>query len=378
MSGTGDIAAVIPAAGKSERMGWFKPMLPLGDACALERVVKAFRAAGVATLIVVTGHRAEELQAVVTSLSARAVVNRAYGQGMFSSVLAGIKALPTDGEAFFIHPADIPLVRPQTVQRMTAAFAETKPPVLYPSFEGRRGHPALIRQDLVPDILDWHGQGGLQTFLHGHEGDSRELPVADEAVLLDMDTVEDYRRLVARIRHADLPSEAECRALMDTIQALPAPITAHCRAVSSVARRLAKALVKAGVAVDVTLAERAALLHDIARTRKNHAAAGARLLEHQGFPRLAPLVAEHMDLTVDTDTLPDEAQVVFLADKLVAGDRLVDLEERFARKMAKYGEDPAAAHRITRRRDHARRVRDKIEGLTGRAVNAIAAGPVGR
>jgi len=125
--------------------------------------------------------------------------------------------------------------------------------------------------------------------------------------------------------------------------------------------------------MDVVLAERAALLHDIARTRKDHAAAGARLLERHGFPRLAPIVAEHMDLAVAPDTLPDEAQVVFLADKLVAGDRLVDLEERFARKMAQYGRDPSVGARIVQRRDNARRARDKVERLTGRSVNAMAA-----
>ncbi len=373
MSGAAGIAAVILAAGTSTRMGWFKPMLPLGDACALERVVRTFRAGGVETLIVITGHRAGELQPVLAELPAQAVVNTAYRQGMFSSVRAGLNALPNDAEAFFIHPVDIPLVRSRTVERMAAAFTETRPLVLYPTFEGRRGHPTLIRRDLVPDTLAWHGEGGLRAFLQGRAAGSRELPVADEAVLLDMDTVEDYRRLVARLRHADLPSQAECRMLMDTLQALPGPLAAHCRAVAAVARRLAEALEAAGTPMDVVLAERAALLHDIARTRKDHAAAGARLLERHGFPRLAPIVAEHMDLAVAPDTLPDEAQVVFLADKLVAGDRLVDLEERFARKMAQYGRDPSVGPRIAQRRDNARRARDKVERLTGRSVNAMAA-----
>lgn len=374
MTGAAEIAAVILAAGKSERMGWFKPKLPMGDGCTLERVVKTFRDGGADALIVVTGHRAADLQPVLAPLPVAAAHNPDYPRGMFSSVQTGLRALPAAAGAFFIHPVDIPLVRPQTLQRLAAAFAASTPAVLYPTFEGRRGHPTLIRRDLVPNILAWHGEGGLQAFLEGYAADSLELCVADEAILLDMDTEEDYRRLLARLRRADLPSEAECRALMDTIQALPAPVAAHCRAVAAVARRLATALLKSGVAVDVALAERAALLHDIARTRKGHAAAGARLLEHHGFARLAPIVAEHMDLVVDAALPPDETQVVFLADKLVAGDRLVDLEERFARKMAKYGKDPAAAERIALRLDHARRVRDTIASRTGRPVNAIAAG----
>jgi putative nucleotidyltransferase with HDIG domain len=374
MRATAEIAAVILAAGKSERMGWFKPMLPMGDGCVLERVTGTFKAGGVETLFVVTGHRAAELQPVLTTLPVEAVINTAYRQGMLSSVRAGLNMLPPECKAFFIHPVDIPLVRSHTVRRLAAAFDMTKPAVLYPTFEGQRGHPTLIRHDFAQKILVWHGQGGLRAFLEEYAPDSRGLPVADQAVLMDMDTEEDYRRLLARLPWADLPSKAECRALMDTIQRLPAPVAAHCRAVSAVARCLAEALAEAGVAVDADLAGRAALLHDIARTEAHHAAAGARLLEHHGFPPLVSIVADHMDLSVDAETPADEAQIVFLADKLVAGERLVDLEERFTHKMAKYGKDPAVAARITQRRDNARRVRDKIEALTGRSVNAITAG----
>lgn len=377
MNKTADIAVVILAAGRSARLGQFKPMLPLGGICVLEQVVATFRTAGVAALIVVTGYRAGELRPLLAPLPVQAVFNEAYREGMFSSVQAGLRMLPPACEAFFIHPADIPLVRSQTVGRMSAAFADRKPPVLYPTFEGRRGHPTLIRRDLLPDILAWHGAGGLQAFLENRVSDSRELPVADEAVLLDMDTEADYRRLRKRLRWRDLPSEAESRALMEAIQTLPETVAAHCRTVAAAARRLAEALVQAGTAVDVALVDRAALLHDIARTSRDHAAAGARLLERHGFARLAPLVAQHMDLEVDRAAPLDEAQIVFLADKLAAGDRLVDLEERFDRKMAKYGEDPAVAARIVRRRENARRVRDKIESLTARSVNAIAAAAEG-
>ena len=368
------MAAVVLAAGQSRRMERFKPLLPLGKESAVERTVHLFLDAGLADIIVVTGHRAAEIHRVLAPLKVRCIENPDHLRGMFSSVMSGVRALSQTSRAFFVHPADIPLVRAQTVQRLAAEFDATEPAVLYPTFDGRRGHPTLIRRDLLPRILAWHGAGGLRACLGGYAADSRELPVADEAVLLDMDTEEDYRALLARLRWADRPSEAECRVLMDTIQALPPPVAAHCRAVSAVARRLAEALKTAGAALDPDLAQRAALLHDIARTSRDHAAAGARLLESHGFPRMAPIVARHMDLTVDAAAPVDETQIVFLADKLVAGDRLVNLEERFARKMVKYGQDPAAAAAIARRRENARRVRDKIENLTGRSVNAIATG----
>jgi molybdenum cofactor cytidylyltransferase len=371
VKGTSAIAAVILAAGQSSRMERFKPLLPIGSGRAIERVAQAFLSAGISDLIVVTGHRADELQQTLAPLKVSCVENKQYRQGMFSSVQAGIRALPASCPAFFIHPADIPLVRPHTIRRLVDAFQAWRPAVLYPLFDGRRGHPTLIQRDLIPGILSWKGTGGLRACLQDREAASRELPVADEAVLMDMDTPADYRRLQARSLRGDLPSAAEVRVLMEGIQKLPADVVAHCRAVAAIARRLADALAAAGVSIDSELTEAAALLHDIARTQPDHARAGARLLETHGFPRLAPLVADHMDLAADGEAPLDEAQIVFLADKLAAGDRLVDLEERFGRKMDKYGRDPDVAAAIARRRDNARRVQAKVETAAGRSLMTI-------
>jgi hypothetical protein len=86
--------------------------------------------------------------------------------------------------------------------------------------------------------------------------------------------------------------------------------------------------------LDLTLVEAGALLHDIARLEKKHAAAGARLLAELGYPALAPIVAAHMDLSgVDPNEI-SEALVVYLADKQVWEDEPVTVEERFARRLA--------------------------------------------
>lgn len=365
------ISAIVLAAGFSARMGRFKPLLPLGGKRVIERVVGMFQAAGVEDVLVVAGYRAAEVRAAAAPLGVRCVENPAYGDGMFTSVLAGIRALPPACRAFFIHPADIPGVRIQTVERLMAAFEETAPSILYPVLGGRRGHPTLIRSNLVPEILKWPGSGGLRALLERHEADSRELPVADEAVLMDMDRPEDYTRMKARLPNEGLPSEAECRVLMDEIQVLPPNVAAHCRVVADVARRLAGVVSAAGGVIDIERVHAAALLHDIARTEKDHAAAGARLLKAHGFPRLAPLVAAHMDLTVTPDQPLDDAQIVYLADKLVAGDRLTDLEARFARKLETCGRDPAAIAGIEQKRDAARRIRDAVERMSGLSLAEI-------
>ena len=368
-----NITAVVLAAGLSERMGRFKPLLPLGTSRTIERVVHFFAAAGVSDNLIVTGHRAADVRQAVASLDARCVENPDYHQGMFASVLAGIRALPERCRAFFIHPTDIPLVRPRTVIRLMAAFSDTSAKILYPTFNGRRGHPTLIHTCLVPSILQWPGAGGLKACLERHEAGSLELPVVDEAILLDLDTPGDYERLQSRSITEGLPSAEECRVLMAQAKILPSPIASHCRAVSKVALQLAKALKAAGVSMDIELVRTAALLHDIARTRKNHAEAGAHLLASHGFDRLAPIVRSHMDLKVRRDRPVDEAQVVYLADKLVDGDRCTDLERRFSRQMEKHNGNLRAVEAIARRLDSARYIKAKVERMTSRSIEAVIA-----
>jgi putative nucleotidyltransferase with HDIG domain len=365
------MTAIVLAAGLSERMGCFKPLLPLGTRRTIERVVDLFKAGGINDILVVAGHRASDVCRAIEPLNVRRVINSEYQKGMFTSVLAGLRALPDQCRAFFVHPVDIPLVRPRTVQRLARAVKDSPAVVVYPTFGSRRGHPPAIRTCLVPSIMQWSGAGGLKACLQHHEADSLELPVVDEAILLDLDTPGDYDRMQRRLIAEGLPSGKECRVLMEQMQILPSPIADHCRAVSRVALQLAQALEATGASIDIELVHTAALLHDIARTRKNHAQAGAQLLASHGFSRLAPIVSVHMDLDVNRDRPVDEAQVVYLADKLVDGDRCVDLDPRFNRQMETYSGDRIAVDAIARRWENARHIRSKVERMTGRPIETI-------
>ncbi|SOB58003.1 Metal dependent phosphohydrolase (fragment) [Pseudodesulfovibrio profundus] len=110
------LAAVIPAAGLSSRMGSFKPLLPLGDRTVVEQVVRLFTAEGVDPVIAVTGKRSDEVADAARRAGGDVVHNPGFEQGMFSSVLAGVESLPELVEAFFLLPADMPLIRQETVQ----------------------------------------------------------------------------------------------------------------------------------------------------------------------------------------------------------------------------------------------------------------------
>ncbi len=364
-------SAIILAAGHSRRMQGFKPLLRLGRQTVVERVVSIYRSAGVTDIRVVTGFHREAMRAALAALPVTLVHNPAHDDDMFSSVLAGINTLPADVSSFFVHPVDIPLVRPHSLAMLMDACDAHPSPVAYPLFDDARGHPPLIDGDLKETILSYDGGGGLRGMLRRFDATALGVQVADEGVLLDADTPEDFQRVAARLATADRLTEYECRMLIEKVRRLPGPLIDHCNKVARVAAALASAVNDSGVAMDVRLVESAARVHDVARVEKNHAAAGARLLHAMGFPAMAALVAAHMDINVSHDTPLDEAQIVYLADKVVEKTKVMSLLERFDAKLKKYGHDPDISRIIRQRRRAALMIQNKVEQASGETMDQM-------
>lgn len=133
-------------------------------------------------------------------------------------------------------------------------------------------------------------------------------------------------------------TEEVCMALL-CAAGTPRPVIDHCRAVAEEALRLSE-----GRTLDRELLFAAAMLHDIARTEPDHAVLGASWVRALGYPEVADVIAQHHDLQSDS---PDEASVLFLADKYLQGTRRVTLDERFAASADKCSaEESKTAHAL--------------------------------
>lgn len=368
---SGNMAAVILAAGLSSRMGEFKPLLTLAGATVLERTIGLFLEAGVADIRVVTGHRSDELRPIIRRLGVREILNPHYADGMFSSVQAAVATLDDEVEAFFVHPVDLPLVRPSTVRRLVKGYREGQSGIVYPAFLGRRGHPPLISGWLAPEIARWSGAAGLHGILVEWEGVAHEVEVADEQILRDMDTPDDYRSLLGRVERLEIPSEAECRALLEKVLQVEPPIRAHGEAVAELAVRMGERLNQAGCTLDLTLLKAAGLLHDLARKEPDHAKAGAVMLEELGYGAVADVVATHMDITVSEQEPISAGEVVYLADKVMQGAKRVPLAERFGKSVERHGADPAVMSSITQRYVAACKIQSRLETVTGFSMTEV-------
>jgi molybdenum cofactor cytidylyltransferase len=374
MTKHGDITAFILAAGYSSRMGRLKPLLPLGPVTALERSVQLFRGVGIEDVRVVIGYRAEDITPLLRRLNVRWVVNERFREGMLSSVKAGITSLEPSKRAFFLLPVDIPLVRSGSVTDLLSAYEEQASDVLYPCFFGKRGHPPLISAALRAGIPAWNGEGGLRSFLQQSRFRSLDVEVADEHILLDMDSPEQYEDICARLQDYDIPSSKECTVILTKKFSVGEGVQAHSRKVAQVALTLVRALNGAGCNLNEKLVEAASLLHDLAKGRRNHAEVAQQILIQMGYPAVASAAGAHMDINVSEEESIGESDIVFLADKLVQGDRLVGLKERHQKKLDDHSYDSRAREAVAARLAKSLKLRERCEARLGASIDSVLAG----
>jgi CTP:molybdopterin cytidylyltransferase MocA len=194
-------AAVILAAGRSSRFGRPKALLPADSSgiTFIARLVESFRAAGVREVLVVGRPEDLQLREAVHAAAAQFVVNADADRGQLSSLIAGINAADSpDVDAVVAMPVDIPLVRPDTIATVLAAFARGPAIVARATHQGRHGHPVIFGRGVFDELRRADPNTGAKAVVHAHASDVLDVEVDDPAVLRDIDTVRDYRELFGR------------------------------------------------------------------------------------------------------------------------------------------------------------------------------------
>jgi molybdenum cofactor cytidylyltransferase len=191
---THDVAAIILAAGRSRRMGAFKPLLPFGDSTVIDHCIQNLRGTGVDTIIVVVGHRAEDLQQHLQNESVTFAVNPDPSSEMSASIGFGIRALPALAKAVVVTPVDHPAVPADVVSELISCWQQGAPLVV-PTWNGRGGHPVVIDIRFREEMLSLDSTQGLKAMFDAHRSEVTRLPVDSPYIARDMDTWDDYAAL---------------------------------------------------------------------------------------------------------------------------------------------------------------------------------------
>jgi CTP:molybdopterin cytidylyltransferase MocA len=187
-------------------MGAFKPLLPFGDATVAERCVRYLLEGGADKVVVVTGHRGEEVRSALSHLPVKSAVNPETESEMGVSIALGVEELSGDAAAILVALVDQPAIPPEVPRALIREWQRSGAGLLVPEHAGRGGHPVLIDASLRAELLSLDEQGGLRALFDRYRGQVTRVPVESPYIARDMDTWDDYRALFKEVFGIEPPA----------------------------------------------------------------------------------------------------------------------------------------------------------------------------
>lgn len=193
----GRVFALVLAAGQSRRMGERnKLLLEVEGVPLVRRVVDAALKSSCDAVLVVTGHEASRIAAVLPGEGVSTVTCADYASGLSASLKAGIAALPDECDAVVICLGDMPKVTRAHIDGLIAAYEPLQGRlVCVPTFRGKRGNPVLWDQRFFAELMELKGDVGARHLIGEHARLVCEVPMDDEGVLTDVDTPDALEKL---------------------------------------------------------------------------------------------------------------------------------------------------------------------------------------
>ena len=194
--------AVILAAGRSTRMGRPKALLPHAEpnTSFISYIVGQIRLAGIRDVLVVGRADDDALRDEVHAAGARLVVNPAPDDGQLSSLLCGLDTAEREhrAAAVLVMPVDVPLVTADVMRTLLTSAVTTQAPIVRATHRGRHGHPVIFKAAVFDELRRADPGAGARAVVRADPARVADVEVGDAGVTLDVDTPEDYRRVIGR------------------------------------------------------------------------------------------------------------------------------------------------------------------------------------
>jgi molybdenum cofactor cytidylyltransferase len=187
------VTGVVLAAGSSRRLGTPKQLLPYRDTTLLGATLRAARAAGFDQLIVTLGGAAQAVRGAVPLDGADVVAVGDAATGCSASLRAALERVDPRAAGIVLILGDQPGVEPLTLRRVAAEGAHAA--IVVCRYDDGVGHPFWLGRSVFGELLRLHGDKGVWKLVESRRRPVRELAV-DGPIPLDVDTWDDYRRLV--------------------------------------------------------------------------------------------------------------------------------------------------------------------------------------
>ena len=190
------LAALILSAGASSRMGRPKALLPYREGTFLQHLLDVTRHPKIGVTRVVLGAGANEIRTAAKLDPSVVVLNSHWEKGQLSSICEGVRSLAnieTDG--IVLCPVDHPLVSARLVNDLVEQFYKSGKAIVVPTFNGRRGHPAIFSKALYSELLAAPPEKGARTVVWAHAADVLEVPTDEEGIILNINDPDMLRHI---------------------------------------------------------------------------------------------------------------------------------------------------------------------------------------
>lgn len=192
------VAGVVLAAGASIRMGRPKQLLQIGENSLIVRILQEALSSELEKVVVVLGHRAEEIAAVLGDCLAHPkivlVENPEYQKGISTSIRAGLKMAEEQGDHVMFLLADMPYIDKELMNKLMKGYLDSKSSMGAVSIKGRRTHPVIFGRKWYGELHRLKGDMGARELFVGHPDDVYLFEAGEHFSDVDIDTPEDYER----------------------------------------------------------------------------------------------------------------------------------------------------------------------------------------
>jgi molybdenum cofactor cytidylyltransferase len=194
------VSGILLAAGESKRMGRNKLLLAWGKGTLFDRCLHVLLRSDLDEVVAVLNPESLDLRNRIERLprvskrKVRIILNPCFQQGMSSSIRVGIRHIHPESDGALFALGDQPLLRAGTINALIRAFDGGRNKIAVPFYKGRRGNPVLIGRTYFKELMQTRGDSGGRLILEHHPDQVIRYRTQSRAVLVDIDTWEEYKK----------------------------------------------------------------------------------------------------------------------------------------------------------------------------------------
>lgn len=198
------ISGIILAAGEAKRIGQQKLLLDLKDEPVLQWTLEAALGSKLDQVVCVVRELKEIQQKIpLKHEKLRWAVNERAAEGQSTSIIVGLKAISARSKAALFLVGDQPLIQPKLINNLLQLFRKKRPLIVAPTFQDQTRNPILFHRDLFPELLKLTGDKGGRGLIETHKDEAVFLEWKEESPFVDLDTWEEYHKLLERSSQRD-------------------------------------------------------------------------------------------------------------------------------------------------------------------------------